>query len=331
MNLKNTFSRIVICLLLTLSTIICNNPFYQIKAIAANNEAISTDTDTWNYEQIVSDDPINLLPVLEEVIDSINNKDWFRFTSYMTDEQEAFFDWYFSNNYYNNGIKQIEQIQIRNAVLLNKNAVETELLYDEYPSMKQSEELHPYLVSLDCTVSEENVFFYNGTNYFLFVIEKTSDGTYKVAQFNRASYELSYLVEENSKSGIDTSEKKGLNVLKRAEQGLITNASGRILNEGCNLKQIKTKSITTKNTGISFSNYSEHTKLEGGFFISIPTEISVKLNSGKIVTPTLASYIKNTLPNEWYGSDDKDALIAGYFCVKGVALYRSLRPIYVKL
>lgn len=38
-------------------------------------------------------------------------------------------------------------------------------------------------------------------------------------------------------------------------------------------------------------------------------------------------YIKNTLPNEIYTSWDEEAIIANAYCVKGVGIYRSIRPI----
>lgn len=81
---------------------------------------------------------------------------------------------------------------------------------------------------------------------------------------------------------------------------------------------------------MSMNNYEDHTALGKYTCYSIPKKISVCLNKtggSKIVTVEFGKYIRNTLPNEWYASWHKRALKAGAYCVKGVAVYRSIKPV----
>lgn len=54
-----------------------------------------------------------------------------------------------------------------------------------------------------------------------------------------------------------------------------------------------------------------------------------KTGNSQIKTVAFDSYIKNTLPNEWYSSWNAAALKAGAYCVKGVGIYRSIKPVNV--
>lgn len=124
------------------------------------------------------------------MIEAIQNKNWDVYMNLMDYDQQDFYCNYFQNEKCVDGIKQINNVEIEDIISISSQEILNELLYSEYPIFNSTEEIVPFLVSLNCDVSKENAYFYNGVNYFLVVFVKENDGTYKVAQFNRPSYEL---------------------------------------------------------------------------------------------------------------------------------------------
>lgn len=275
------------------------------------------------------------------MVDAIQNKNWDAYMNLMTYEQQDFYQNYFANDKCVDGVKQLESVEVRDIIYIPSQDISNELLYSEYPILNSTEEIVPFLVSLNCNVSKENVYFYNGVNYFMVVFVKENDETYKIAQFNRPSYELLYNIISKQKNTVNTEREKALNIVKYAENGVVINGEGEFITDGYVIKKIDKKSgiITDLKKSewksvnmLSNNNYNDHPNIPNAFFCSIPKNITVCMNrtgNSQIKTVAFDSYVKNTLPNEWYSSWNAAALKAGAYCVKGVGIYRSIKPVNV--
>lgn len=282
--------------------------------------------------------------LIKSLVTSIKNQDWDTYKMLMSDDQKEFYEDYFSDEKNTDGIKQILNIDLDDIIELTKDEVSDELLYDEYPSLKKATSLESFLISVNCKVDKENAFFYNGINYFLIVLVQEADGEYKIAQFNRPSYQLLEKIVGKEIKDTDKGKKIALEVVKYAEKGILINGEGNFITDGYKVKRkdkrtgkvtdITEKEINKCNFVKSYSsnNYKDHPNLDAYFYYTVPSKITVRMNktdNSKIVSVGLSSYIKNTLPNEWYSTWDASALKAGAYCVKGVAIYRSIKPVNV--
>lgn len=279
---------------------------------------------------------------IEPFISSINDNDWDSFKNHVTIEEQAFYNWYFNENSYTDGLKQIQSIKLNSVFPLSDSQIENELLYDSYPILLSQEPLYSYLVELDCTVTEETVYFHNGINYYLIVFAKDIDDTYRIAQFNQPSYSLlqEIIVPTLTNNNANDIEKiAAMEVINHAEQGILIDTTGEvILNDNYTIfrknketgiienysKIMKTESLTRAN------NYSSHPALNHYSYYTIPSHITVWLNktsSAVTMAVPLNNYVKNTLPNEIYADWNQQAIKANAYCAKGVGIYRSIRPI----
>lgn len=281
--------------------------------------------------------------IIEKMVQSIEQKEWDEYKTLMAHEEQAFYEYYFNDDSYTDGIKQIESIEIDDITLLSIQEAESELLYDEYPILKTADEVIPYLVALDCQVKEETALFYNGLNYFLIILVKESDGQYRISQFSRPLFDfLSNIIENELDNSAETSEKQNaaLNVIEFAEKGVLVNGKGEFITDGYDVK--KKNKVTNKVTDLEegqfankisvygLNNYKDTPNLNAYYYYSIPSKITVCLNkTGNCIIETvpLEKYIKNVIPNECYTSWNKLALKAVAYCIKGVAIYRSIKPV----
>lgn len=261
--------------------------------------------------------------VIELMIDSINANDWSQYISLMCSEEREYFEYYFATPSLTDGVKQITTIELIDIYDVPKDEVQNELLYEEYAILETSDAIFPYICEVDCIVSEENQFFYNGINYFLIVLAE-ENGEIKVAQFNRPSTDLlsrNVVAKQDKNSDIYLDEQKGIAVLSFAERGLVVNAENEILTEGFEVMHAESDAVMTLAADPPvLSHYSTY---------SYPQTIKVKLDqtgNGQIVTVAFSDYLKNVLPNEWIPSWSSEALKAGAYCVKMVGVYRSISP-----
>lgn len=143
---------------------------------------------------------------------------------------------------------------------------------------------------------------------FLIVLAVENDAL-KVVQFNRPSTNLiAQIVKPKLSTEYKDYEEQvaGIEVIEYAENGLIVNAEKEILTDGVELVTIENNdNISLLSDFPVLSHYSTY---------HYPSKISVKMNysgNGEIVDVPFTDYMKNTLPNEWYGSWNSEALKAG--------------------
>jgi len=288
------------------------------------------------------DEKTNCDVLIQEMVESIQEKDWNTYIDLMSSDEQGFYEWYFSEETYTEGIKQIQSIQLNEVFHLEYTQVKDELLYDAYPVLSESSHIESYLVELDCSVVEENIYFHNGINYYLIIFAMDESGAYKVAQFNQPSFALLENVIEPMLSGNaeENDEKSAaLDIVKYAENGILVNAEGKIIidDDYTILRQNRETGVLEdfteelKNSErLRDNNYNDHPALDIYLYYSIPKNITVCLNktgNSEVDSPTLEDYVKNTMPNEIYTSWKTAALTANAYCVKGVGIYRSIKPI----
>lgn len=140
--------------------------------------------------------------IIADFVDSINEKQWEVFSSLWNSSEEAYYKDYFADESIQNGVKQIESIKLKEIYSISFSDSKSSLLIDEYPILKSSEKVDTYIISVDCNVSFENNYFYNGINYF-FIALVEEDDIMKISQFNRPSMDLIDKYVVNSISSID--------------------------------------------------------------------------------------------------------------------------------
>lgn len=271
--------------------------------------------------------------VIKEMVEAVQEKQWTDFTNLMCQSEQEFYKNYFADLDADNGIKQIESITIVDLLNVDLDMVKNEILETEYPILRSDSEKEAYLLGLDCEVNKETKYFFNGINYFLVILARENDDKLKIVQFNRPSMEIlnkTILSQITLEDDYYEEKKEGINVIEEAENGKIVNAKGENLESGFEI--IDAYIIPFEEDGISvaaggtsdFPNLGEYTNY------SYPLTISVKLNqtgNNQIVNVDFNTYIKNTLPNEWYASWNPESLKAGAYCVKMVGWYRTIRPV----
>lgn len=259
-----------------------------------------------------------------QMFDAVNHKDWTTFSDLMCSQEADYYRSYFADNSIEDGIKQVDAVLSVKAYAIENEIAEEEWLKNEYPILETSSTIYSFVAEVNCEVSKENQFFYNGINYFLIILA-VEDGNIKVVQFNRPSVSLikdqvQPLLISNGK--ITEDEKDAINVLESAEKGLVVNGENEILTEGFEL-------ATRKENGEIMPMAVDPPMLSHYSTYSYPTSIKVKLDqtgNNAIVTVSMTSYMKNVLPNEWIPSWNTEALKAGAYCVKMVGIYRAISP-----
>ena len=261
--------------------------------------------------------------VLENMFEKIDNQDWKQFTDLMCEEKKLYFESYFSDASLTNGVKQVADIKLVDIYSLSTDEAEDDILYDEYLILNESKGVFPYICEAECTVSEENQFFYNGINYFLVVVA-VEDGECKVVQFNRPSMELmnkKVKPKLDEQSSFYEDEIKGINVLDSAEKGLVINADDEIITDGFKIiKGGESEIMTLKSDLPIINHYSSY---------SYPTIITVLMNlNGGTSTQKVGftDYMQHVLPYEWIPSWPTESLKAGAYCIKMVGIYRAVNP-----
>lgn len=267
------------------------------------------------------------MEVVGKVVEAADSLDWDSFTQYMCNDEQKYYEYYFANEELQDGIKQIQGMKLINTYAVDRNTAKNEWLVDEYPILEHSNEIYTFIVETECIVSKENQFFFDGINYFLVVIA-VEDGMLKIVQFNRPSAELLQEIVASELSVDDeeySAELAGIEVIKTAEQGRVINASQEELTDGFEVVQLEQEFgiATFAADPPVISHYATY---------HYPTKIKVLLDkTGKddgteVVEVGIVDYMKNVLPNEWIPSWKEEALLAGAYCVKMVAIYRTLKP-----
>lgn len=246
----------------------------------------------------------------------------------MSNGEQNLFTNYFADETSVDGIKQIKNISIESITYVDNELATSNWLTDEYPLLLNAGNIETYIIGLNCSVSTENQYFYNGLNYFLVVLIQEAGGM-KIVQFNRPNDDLinSVIVPQISISDENYIDEVGaVNAINSAEQGFLIDGDGNAIENG--FETITVESAESEGTVTLLSNnYSEHPALKVYTNYSVPSTIRVKMSSGTISKVGFDSYVKNTINNEWMGSWHEDAVRAGVYCVKGVGLYRSIKPV----
>lgn len=299
----------------------------MIAGILPANTAMAQTLDGSDSKQVITD-----------MVEAVQEKDWSAFTNLMCSSEQEYYNSYFADDSYTNGIKQVENVSLIDIYEVDSSLAKTELLEQEYPILSESNNIQTYIVALDCDTNVENQYFFDGINYFLIALAEENNEM-KIVQFNRPS---STILDDvvvptlSSNDGNYENEIAGINVIEQAENGLVINAEEEVLTDGFEIKSLT--GILSEGAeengeyGINpaASGTTDFPNLNTYSNYSYPSSISVKLNqtgNSKVVSVNFETYIKNTLPNEWYASWNANSLRAGAYCVKMVGWYRKIKPV----
>lgn len=211
--------------------------------------------------------------IVMQLFDYTNQRDWKNFSDLMCDDEKSYFEYYFTNDELTTGIKQVISADVIELYEVNNRDAKDEWLINEYPILETSEEVYSLVIEVDCLVSEENQFFYNGINYLLIILAK-EENFLKIVQIDKPSVSL---IEKAVKPMLDENganyqkELNGIEVLDYAEKGLVVNAENDIITEGF-------KTIS-ENRNTSDAVYSADPPVINHYSTySYPTYINVKLD-----------------------------------------------------
>lgn len=272
----------------------------------------------------------NVINTINNMIESINLRDWDKFTSLFCREEQKYYYNYFSDDQITDGVKQIINMEVVHEYIVSNDDVKDEWLVEEYPDLlADTNKVYSAIVEINCEVDKENQFFFNGNNFFLIVLA-VENNELKVVQFNRPNSDIVGKIIEKTRFDSEDENRaaeKGLSVLEAAECGYAINAEGEAISEGFEVisgnAETALESATTSAYTVDppiLSHYSTY---------SYPTKIKVKLNKNggnEIVTVNFTTYMKHVLPNEWIPSWDSTAIKVGAYCVKMVGIYCAINP-----
>ena len=262
--------------------------------------------------------------ILEKAVQAADEKNWTEFTELMCGDEQSYYKKYFSNGQMDDGIEQIESMDLLHAYEVNNELAESEWLVEEYPLLTYSNEIYSFIIETKCDVLKESQFFFNGINYFLVILAVEGDEL-KIVQFNRPSSDLitEVVMPKLSEDNKDYDEQvAGMEVIERAQKGLVTNADNEMLSDG-----FETVTMEQENSIMPLA--LDPPLINHYTTYHYPTTIKVKLTKtgdGEVVEVDFTEYMINVLPNEWIPSWKSEALKVGAYCVKMVGIYRALNP-----
>jgi hypothetical protein len=269
--------------------------------------------------------------IIEKMVTAIQDKDWDTFTYLMSSDQQKYYVKYFEDSSYNNGVKQVQTVSLESITNVQDDLAKSDLLSTEYPVLNNLSIVETYIVGLNCTVSKENQYFYNGLNYFLIALAN-ENGEMKIVQFNRPTYNLANKTIEQQIDSTDTNyqdEMGALNVIKNASHGYLINGKGEAITDGFTIIQKENSQLN--NGTIQPEAYSDTPNLGLYTSYSAPDVIEVLMNRDEddnaVVEFPFDYYIKNTINNEWINGWNTQSLKAGAFCIKAAGWYRIISPV----
>ena len=209
---------------------------------------------------------------------------------------------------------------------------------DDY-KLQYGDTVRGYLVGEDLEVYQEDRYFHNGINFSLRVLA-VENGEVKVIEDLKAPLRLIESEVDQLTLSKSNDMQMAITIAQARTKGFIVGGDGTIL--GINIASLEklaseqglTKEEYCLQNGIDEEQWPSPEKVIGKNINSLastlgieipyykPDYIRVKLNNGTITTVDFYSYIKDVLPNEWYSSDESEALKAGAMCVKMVGWFR---------
>ncbi|BCK00762.1 hypothetical protein [Anaerocolumna chitinilytica] len=269
--------------------------------------------------------------VIKEMVNAVSTQNWGMFTNLMSLEEQSYYIQYFADDSYTNGIKQVKTANLDSIIRLSGDLSKSDLLTREYPILLSNNNIQSFIVGIDCKVSKENKYFYNGLNYFIIALAQ-ENGEMKIVQFNRPSYDLATksILPVIKKDDINYNKKiAALNVIENASHGYLTNAQNEAISQGFNI--INTDNVRQNEESLVQPNsYSDTPNLGTYTNYSVPWSITCLMNrtgTGAAVEIGFDYYVKNTINNEWYNSWSNESLRTGIYCIKGVGWYRTISPV----
>lgn len=285
-------------------------------------ETIQTDSlKTSELENCTENEIEEGKKIINTYFDAVNNKNWNEFQKLVSVDSKDFFKSYFKDENENEGIKQIDKVKIKNIYYIKDKALADKYyLKNEY---NFSEHTVPFIAEIDCSVSKENQYFYNGINYLLIVLSKESNEL-KVLQTNRPSNELMEKVVKKaliSENLLSEERSKAINAVETCNNGLLVNSKGTLIKGDFKVAKIDSND---KNIQLKSSNSTHYTTCSYSYYIRVKLN---KTGNNQIKKVSMPEYIKCTLPNEWMASWPKNSLIAGAYCVKMDGIYDTIHPV----
>lgn len=272
--------------------------------------------------------------VLYREITAEGQQNWNMIPQYWTSGQQTCMKEFLSNSFnkaHHNGICNIESakfVEIKE-LSLEKARLFTDL--DQYTN--QYKDVKVFYLGVDYKVNQENMYYYNGVNYFLPILIKENN-QWLIAEMPQAPVAnlVSIGLGFNSPA-----EKIASRISEARNKGIFINADGKVLaniaatpaqlheeqeqlsKEGNNLPEDMSQRIVPSNDHVvpgSINVYLTDSTNYQYYGYSNPITKSI----------SFSYYIKNVLPKEWYPSDPTHALVAGAIAVKMYGWYYAYYP-----
>jgi hypothetical protein len=260
------------------------------------------------------DKPSEAESVIEAYVKSIDSNDWEKFLQFSTQADKAERVAFFTDK--SNAMNKVGLLGIKKAELALVESIEyadlskyTDMQY--YANLYGSE-IQGYFVGINIEIEKESKYFYNGVNYFIFILAK-EDNEWKEIEFSQAPITL-----VKKFAGDDKTSQK---IIAERFHGNIISSNGSILETNiASEKQLAEERGELISTAQPTSVGSEFDR---------PSEIRVRrvaLDKTEIVD--FYDYVKNVLPNEWIASWRAESLKAGAQACKFVGWYRVYHAKY---
>lgn len=249
--------------------------------------------------------------IVYKAVEAINNKAYVEFSNYFIQSEKEIFDGFFvqtENRKNNIGLFNVNTTSIKEImevpdILCSK--------WTNISDMKNSfDDLHCFVVGMDCNVAKEDKYFYNGINYELFIVGNI-EGQWKIIELSQAPMDI---INSLGYSFGSQDEKDAVKIIKARYKGNYINKSGELLGTNRNCK-----SDNNKDSDVVYYVPGE---------LIPPSTIDIYLTETDTkVTKDFYYYIKNVLPNEWTASTDPmESLKTGAMCVKMYGWFHTIYP-----
>jgi hypothetical protein len=250
-----------------------------------------------------NDDDSNTITAL---INAENTNNWDQFASLWTDNQKVEQENFFRVESEKKELKGV--LTVKSAQLVEIQPIELSTLnsfmdlsydYTNYLDMKA------YIIGVNYKICKETQYYFNGVNYHLIILAKENN-VWKVAEYQDAPLEfLDNQIPNLNPKYVSIA----LNIIANRKHGIIINASGLVL--GTNIDST---------TSVNSSSIDSITPLT----LTRPIAIDILRTLYGPEARDFVPYVKDVLPNEWYGSWPSQSLYAGAICVQQFAWYHTI-------
>lgn len=268
--------------------------------------------------------------VISAEVQAQNSKDWDSLPKHWITHERASLESFFAND--DNRLALRGYFNMQSAKLIGIQEIpmkDAGLFVDISSYQKQYQGVRLFYTAIEYSITQEDKFHFNGTNYRLMVVVQ-EDGEWRLAEMSEAPVEAILAIGKGFSSN---GEADAIKVRKARAKGEIINPRGKQL--GKNAADINEERQRRGNNPVppDAMAATASTPVPPSMILVRMTKntnlVWYGCNRECIIGVNFTTYIRNVLPNEWSDSNFPfESLKAGAMAVKHFGWFRVLNPKY---